>query len=161
VKTLVLGLGNMILTDDRVGMIVAEEVGRRVDADDVTVTQASIGGLGLLELVVGYEKVIIVDAIQTEEGQPGQVHRLYADEFRPHLRGASSHDISLATALELGRQLHEDIPGEIVILAVEAADVETFGEELTPAVAAAVPEVVELVLDELVTERLRPGPGAD
>jgi len=154
-KTLVLGLGNPILTDDAVGMIVAEEVGRRLDREDVVVSQASVGGLGLLELVVGYDKVILVDAIRTESGVPGRVHRLSPDQFHGNLRAASTHDVTFATALELGRRLSKEIPKEIVILAVEAADTETFGEELTPAVAAAVPEVVDLVLQELESRGTR------
>jgi len=148
-KTLVLGLGNPILTDDAVAFAVVEEVRRRIDREDVTVSQASVGGLGLLELVVGYDRVIILDAIQTGLAAPGYIHRLTPDEFRGSLRAASSHDVSLTTALEIGRQLRKDLPKEIVIIAVEAADVETFGEELTPTVAAAVPEVVELTLQEL------------
>jgi hydrogenase maturation protease len=148
-KILVLGLGNPILTDDAVGIIAAEEVRRRLDREDVVVDQASVGGLGLLELILGYDKVILLDAIRTEAGQPGQVHRLSPDQFRGNLRAASPHDVTLTTALELGRRLRKDVPGEIVILAVEAADTETFGEELTPAVAAAVSEVVKLVLQEL------------
>ena len=148
-KTLVLGLGNPILTDDGVAFAVVEELRTRIDSRDVTVSQASVGGLGLLELVVGYDKVIILDAIQTGLADPGHLHRLTPDEFRGSLRAASTHDVSFATALELGRRLREAVPEEIVILAVEAADVQTFGEELTPAVAAAVPEAVELVLQEL------------
>jgi hydrogenase maturation protease len=151
-KTLVLGLGNPILTDDGVGFAVVEEVGRRVNRKDVTVSQASVGALGLLELVVGYDKVIILDAIQTEDGEPGHIHRLSPAEFRGNLRAASSHEVSFATALELGRQLSQALPKELVILAIEAKDVDTFGEQLTPPVAAAVPEVVELVLQELRDE---------
>jgi hydrogenase maturation protease len=148
-KTLVLGLGNSILTDDAVGFAVIEEVGKQLDRGDVTVSEASVGGLSLLELVVGYDKVIIIDAIQTSACQPGEIHRLSPDEFRGTLRAASTHDITFATALDLGHQLGMDIPREIVIFAVEAVDVETFGEELTAAVAAAVPKVVKLVLQEL------------
>jgi len=148
-KTLVLGLGNSILTDDAVAFAVVEETRRRIDREDVTLSQASVGGLGLLELVVGYDRVIILDAIQTGLAAPGHIHRLTPAEFRGSRRAASSHDVSLTTALEIGRQLRNDLPKEIVIIAVEAADVETFGEELTPAVAAAVPEVVELTLQEL------------
>lgn len=148
-KTLVLGLGNPILTDDGVGFAVVEEVRKRFDDGDVTVSEASAGGLSLLELVVGYDKVIIIDAIQTTGGQPGQIHCLSPEEFHGSLRTASTHDMSFATALELGHQLGMDIPKEIVLLAVEAADVDTFGVKLTPSVAAAVPKVVELALQEL------------
>lgn len=148
-KTLVLGLGNPVLTDDGVGFVVVEEVRKRLPTADVTVSQASVGGLSLLELVVGYDRVVIVDAIRTAGGTPGEVHQLSPDEFRGSIRAASTHDVDLATALELGRQLGMDIPGEIVILGIEAVDVETFGEELTPSVAAAVPQAVELVLEQL------------
>jgi len=149
-KTLVLGLGNSILTDDAVGFAVVEEVRRRLDRTDVTVEQASAGGLGLLELVLGYDKVIIIDAIQTDDNEPGRIHRLSPDQFSGNLRSVSTHDVNLATALELGRQLGKDIPKEIVILAVEAADVDSFGEDLTPRVATTVPGVAELVLQELL-----------
>jgi hydrogenase maturation protease len=149
-KTLILGLGNPILTDDAVGFAVVDEVRRHLDGTDVTVQQASAGGLGLLELMLGYDKVVIVDAIQTGTSEPGRIHRLAPDEFSGSLRSISTHDVTLATALELGRQLHKDIPKEIIILAIEAADVDSFGEDLTPRVATAVPGVVELVLQELV-----------
>lgn len=148
-KTLILGLGSPILTDDGVAFVVVDELKGQIDSSDVTLHQASVGGLGLLELVVGYDKVIILDAIQTDGAEPGQIHFLSPDEHHGNLRAASTHDISFATALELGRRLRKDLPEEIVILALEAADVETFGEELTPAVAAAVPTAVELVLREL------------
>ena len=148
-KTLVLGLGNPILTDDGVGFAVVEEVKERLPTADVTVSQASVGGLSLLELVVGYDRVVIIDAIRTAGGKPGEIQHLSPDDFRGSIRAASTHDVDLATALELGRQLGMDIPGEIVILGIEAVDVETFGEELTPSVAAAVPQAVELVLEQL------------
>ncbi|MGB3903887.1 MAG: hydrogenase maturation protease [Anaerolineae bacterium] len=151
-KTLILGLGNPILTDDAVGFVVAQEVRKRLDKGNVSVSEASVGGLSLLELVVGYDRVIMIDAIQTGSREPGAIHRFSADEFHGSVRSASTHDVSLASALELGYQLRMDIPKEIVIFGIEAADVDTFGEKLTPSVAAAVPRVVELVLQELARQ---------
>lgn len=148
-KTLVLGLGNPILTDDAVGFAVATALRKRLDREDVIVGEASLGGLSLLEFIVGYDRVIIIDAIRTRAGQPGRIHRLSPDEFQGSPRAVWTHDVTFATALELGRQLNMDIPKEIVILGIEAADVDVFGEELTPKVAAAVPRVAELVLREL------------
>ena len=148
-KTLILGLGNPILTDDAVGFVVVEEMRKRLSLEDVTVSEASVGGLALLEIVGGYDRVIIVDAIQTGEDEPGKIRRLSPNEFRGSLRAASTHDVSFATALELGHRLGMDMPEEIVIFGIEARDVVTFGENLTAAVAAAVPKAVELVLQEL------------
>lgn len=151
-KTLVLGLGNSILTDDAVGFAVVEEVRKRLDSADASVSAASVGGLNLLELMVGYDSVIIVDAIQTGRREPGAISRLSPDEFHGSVRAASTHDVSLASALELGDQLGMDIPKQIVIFGIEAADVDTFGVQLTPAVARAVPEAVDWVLKELATQ---------
>lgn len=150
-KTLVLGLGNPILTDDAVRFAVAEAVRHTLDREDVTVREASVGGLTLLQLVEGYDRVIIIDAFENGAAQPGQIHCLSPDEVQWSLRPRSTHGVPFATALELGRRWGMCIPKEIVIFAVEAADVQTFGEELTPSVAAVVPKVVELVLEELAT----------
>jgi hydrogenase maturation protease len=148
-KTLVLGLGNPILSDDGVGIKVVEEVERRLQREDLVVSQASVGGLGLLDLVAGYDRVIIVDAVQTKNGIPGEVHYLSPDQFHGNVRAASTHDVTFAAALELGKRLHRDMPQEVLILAVEASEVAAFGEELTPEVASVVPHVVELVMEEI------------
>ncbi len=148
-KTLVLGLGNPILTDDGVGFAVVEEVRKVVDSGDVTVREACVGGLSLLQLVEGYDRVIIIDAFKNGPTPPGGIRALSPEEIQWSPRAAWTHGIPFATALELGRRLGMRIPSKIVIFAIEAADAETFGEELTPAVASAVPKAVGLVLREL------------
>lgn len=148
-KTLVLGLGNPVLTDDGVGFAVVEEVRKTLDTGDVTVCEASVGGLSLLHLVEGYDRVIIIDAAVTNGAQPGEIRCPSPDEVQWSPWPAWTHGVPFATALELGRRLGMYIPKKIVVFVIEAADVETFGEELTPSVAAAVPKVVDLVLLEL------------
>ena len=169
-KTLVLGLGNPILTDDGVGVKVAEAVQAALPADvPVEVSEVSVGGLTLMERMVGYERVILIDActwtppghstgaperpIQRWTGQPGTVHRLTLEELRtisPTQHSVSSHDTSLATALELGRQMGLSLPEEIIIYAIEVENITDFGDEPTPAVARAIPRVTEAVLAELL-----------
>ncbi len=149
-RTLVLGLGNPILTDDGVGIRVARTLQTELDGrPEITVAEASVGGLRLLEIVSGFERVILVDAIQTREGRPGDIYRLTLDAFCASMHSGCSHDLDLFTALEFGRQLGMPMPHEIVIIAVEVADVLTFGEEPTPAVRAAIPRAVEIVRQEL------------
>jgi len=154
-KTLVIGLGNPILTDDGVGVKVAYAVRDALASaarEDVAVTEASVGGLRLMEMMVGYERAILLDAIQTPGGRPGAISRLTLDDIAsavPTQHSASAHDMNLPTALEMGRRLGLALPDTIEILAVEAEDVVTFGETCTPAVAAAVPAVTELVLQLL------------
>ncbi len=152
-KTLVVGLGNSILTDDGIGIYVVREMATRCQRDGVTFAEASVGGLRLLDVIGGYERVILVDAIQTRAGKPGDIHRLHPNDLRASLHSGSTHDLSLPGALALGRGMGMTLPDDesIVIIAIEVEDVLTFGEACTPAVAATIPRAVEAVLTELGT----------
>ena len=148
-KTLVLGLGNPILSDDGVGIRVAEELQRRLDHQDVTVMETSLCSLSLLDILSGYDRAIVIDAIETAEGHPGQIYRLLPDMITPTRNASNPHDVGFAHALELGRRLSIDLPQEIIIYAVEIEDVITFSEECTPRVREAIPLCVERILQEL------------
>ena len=120
----------------------------------MTFAEASVGGLRLLDLLAGYDRVILVDAIQTRGGQPGDIYRLGPGDLRASLHSGSTHDLSLPGALDLGRRLGMALPGDedMIILAVEVEDVLTFGETCTPAVTGAIPRAVEAVLAELAVQ---------
>ena len=148
-KTLVLGMGNPILSDDGAGIRVAQEVGKQLNDPQVTVAETSEAGLRLLDSIVGYDKVIIVDAVQTEKGQAGQIYHMESEDFSFTKHFSSPHQINLATALELGKMLNLAMPQKITIFAVEAKDITTFSEKCTPEVEQAIPEVVKMVLQEL------------
>jgi hydrogenase maturation protease len=151
-KTLVLGLGNPILTDDGVGIHVVRAAASRCSPfKDVVFAEASVGGLRLLDLLAGYQRVIFVDAIQTRGGQPGDIYRLGPGDLQGSLHSGSTHDLSLRGALDLGRRLDMVLPDDrdLIILAVEVEDVLTFGEACTSAVTRAIPQAVEIVLADL------------
>ena len=149
-KTLVLGLGNLILSDDGAGIRVAQEVGKQLNDPQITVSETSAAGLSLLDSIVGYDKVIIIDAIQTQKGQAGQIYRMKPEDFSFAKHLSSPHQINLVTALELGKMLDLAMPQKITIFAVEAKDIASFSEKCTPEVERAIPEVVKMVLEELV-----------
>ena len=148
-KTLVLGIGNPILSDDGAGIRVAQDVGEKLNDPQITVAETSEAGLSLLDSIVGYDKVIIIDAIQTEKGQAGQIYRMGAEDFSLTKHLSSPHQINLATALELGKMLNLAMPQEITIFAVEAKDITSFSEKCTPEVERAIPEAIKMVLEEL------------
>jgi hydrogenase maturation protease len=153
-NTLVLGLGNPILTDDGIGVYVVRAVAARWSGEGVEFQEASVGGLRLLEVVAGYDRLILVDAIQTPDGAPGQIHRLTPDDLRTSLHAGSTHDLSFQGALAWGRRIGMALPPDdaIMIIAVEAEDVLTFGETLTPAVVTGLPNAIEAVLAELARD---------
>ena len=151
-STLVLGMGNPILSDDGVGLLVADRLRESPLPDHVEVVQSEVGGLRLLELVRGFTRVIIIDALRSpaESGRhPGEVYRYEAKDFKGGHRYGSAHSIGLDTALEIGHKLGYDMPDEVTVFAIEAEDVETFGEELSPPVAAAAERVFALVREEV------------
>jgi len=156
--TLVVGLGNPLLADDGIGWRVARAVAARLASDaalaadpayaDVEIDHLAVGGLTLMERLVGYRRAVLVDAMVTGAYPPGTVRRFSIADMpgREATHLDSAHDASLAVALEAGRSLGADLPDEITIVAVEAVRVDEFGEELTPEVAAAIPAAVEAVL---------------
>jgi hydrogenase maturation protease len=159
--TLVAGLGNPILGDDGVGWRVAEAVSDAIlaaggCAEDVEVECFALGGLSLMEHLIGYEKVIIIDSIQTRDGTPGQVYRLALEDLPDFSTGhtTAAHDTSLQTAMRLGRTMGVDLPDDVSLVGIEARHVYDFSEELSPSIAAAVPEAVRAVLETLQIDLL-------
>ncbi len=142
-------MGNPLLCDDGVGLRVAAELKDRVEQPEITVMETGVAGLSLLDLLVGYERAIIIDAIQTVGGKAGQIYRLDPKAFDTALHTASAHGIDFTTALEFGKKLGLPLPQQIIIFAIEASDVSTFSEECTPEVRKAIPTCVEMVLQEL------------
>jgi hydrogenase maturation protease len=148
-KTLVIGLGNPILTDDGAGILAARCVREMLlPGAEVDVVEVSLGGLALMEAMIGYRHVVLIDAIMTAEGQPGQVHQLGLSDLPETLNARSVHDADLRTALRVGRRLGVKLPADedIHIIAIEAREVLAFGETPTPAVAAAIPKAAQIAL---------------
>ena len=142
-------MGNPILTDDGVGFHVAKQLKTILDDQQVTVTDEDISGLNLLEMLIDYDKVVIIDAIQTPGGTAGHIYRLEPASFNYSLHSSSPHDVNLVTALEFGRQLKIPLPQDIIIYAIEVEDVKTFSEKCTTEVQQVISQCVDMVVEEL------------
>jgi hydrogenase maturation protease len=139
----VIGLGNPLVTDDSVGLRVVAELRHLLgERPDIDLAEDYWGGLRLMERMIGYERAVVIDAICTG-AKPGTLHEL-STESLPTQRSASAHDVNLPTALAFGRRAGVPLPEDrhIRLLAIEAADVLTFGDTCTPGVEAAIPGAV-------------------
>lgn len=154
---LVVGLGNPLLGDDAVGWRVVEELERRLEAPGrppeadgraIETDVLAVGGIGLMERLVGASRAILVDAIETGTVPPGTVgcRRLSEIPIRAATHLDGTHDMPLPTALAAGRALGAEIPDDILVVAIEAHRTDVFSADLSPAVAAAVPRAVQAVL---------------
>ncbi len=148
--TLVVGLGNPILTDDAVGWRVVEVLETMLGPfkSSVDLVQACVGGLSLAEMMVGYQHVVVVDAMMSGKYAVGTVKHLPLTDLSSTLNVASTHDTNLVTALDALRQYGAMLPANdaIHVIAIESRDVWTFAEQCSPEVEASVPEAAGHVL---------------
>lgn len=149
-KTLIVGLGNTILSDDGAGIYAARKIAEKcLDQPDIDVVEASLGGVGLLDLMTGYNRVIILDAIFTNKNRPGMVYQLSLEELGDPSFSSGPHFLDVRTSVELGRRLGFAMPKVIEIFAIEIKDNTTFNEKLTHEVEQALPLLAEQVLEFL------------
>jgi hydrogenase maturation protease len=151
-RTLVLGMGNPILCDDAVGIRLARALQQEAEgfADVDYVVDCSVGGLNILDLVTGYDRLIVFDSIRGWGGPPGAWYAMTGESFRETMNLTNVHDANFTTALELGRQMGTHLPGpeDVHIFAVEIVDNMTFSESMTPEMEAAYPALRAAVVRE-------------
>ncbi|MGD1102724.1 MAG: hydrogenase maturation protease [Terriglobia bacterium] len=161
-STIIIGMGNPVLSDDSVGIKVAHMLAHELRArPDVETRELWAGGLRLMEALKGHERAIIIDAVVTQGGKPGSVYTLNPSDLRQSRNTCSAHDAGFQEALELGAMLGLNLPQQITIWAVEADDVETFSENLTRDVKRAVPKVVEGVMRQIDLKKRIPASGGE
>jgi len=149
-KTIILGVGNPILCDDGVGIHVAKQLKQHIHDPNVTIDEALTGGMNLLDLLVGYDRAILIDAVKTKNAKHGEVKRFSLDDISS-VHSCNPHDVSFVEALKLAEKLGENrIPREIIIIGILLKETPyEFGEQLSSKIAAAVPKAVDMALSEL------------
>jgi hydrogenase maturation protease len=159
VKTLVLGLGNELYGDDGVGIVVVQKLKSDPDLKkefagcltNVDIEECSLTGFKLLDVVIGYDRLIIIDTIKKSKPITGKVYTLKHSDLR-YIPGPSPHYVSIPQAVDMGRKLGLEVPSKIDIIAVEAKNMYNMGEGLTPEMTGAIPEIIQK-LKELLEEK--------
>jgi len=148
--TLILGVGNILLGDEGVGVRVVETLHDKDLPEGVEVLDGGTASLDLLNSLADREKVIVIDAVQGG-CEPGSIYRFTPDDVEtPYEHATSLHQVGLLETLAIARQLG-CTPREVIILGVEPASLE-YGLGLSAQVAAAVPRAIDMVLAELADE---------
>lgn len=128
-KTLVLGLGNELLGDDAVGIVAVRVLKERLK-DKADVVESSLSGMALLDLFIGYERAIIIDAVKTGHNPPGTISQLSPADLGAVI-APSPHYAGLPELLVTAQQLQLNFPKEIKIFALEVEDPYTIGKGLS------------------------------
>jgi hydrogenase maturation protease len=144
---LVLGIGNILLRDEGVGVRVIEHMQGMGLPDGVELVDGGTGGADLVDILADRRKVIVVDSVQAD-CDPGVVLRFTEkDLVRPDQASMSLHELGLAESLIMTRQLN-CAPEEVVIFGIKPKSMEC-GLELSKEVMSSVPKVIELILSEI------------
>jgi hydrogenase maturation protease len=146
--TLVLGLGNILLRDEGIGVWVAESLSREFDfPPEVTMLEGGTLGLDLLPRLDGVERLLLVDAVKLGR-EPGEIVRLDGDAVSAALDvKISPHQVGVQDLLAAARLMGRE-PSRVVLWGMEPERLDP-GTGFSPRVAEALPHLREGVLDEL------------
>lgn len=149
-KTLILGLGNDILSDDGVGLLVARRLYEKAkEHNDVYFDETMYSGIRILDSIVGYDKVILIDSIKTKTGEIGDYYKLTLEDLKKFSsKSGFSHGMGLLEAFEIAKKCKFVLPKQIIIYAIEIKDNSTFSEKISPELESALPEIVNKIYED-------------
>ena len=131
-KTLIFGIGNEILTDDAIGPKLVKRFQKEISDPLFDFETAFVGGFDILEYIKDYDSAILIDAIKTRNGVPGDVYLFSLSDFKETLNLSNLHDISFLTAIEMGKEIGYKIPKNIKIIAIEIVEDLVYSNDFTP-----------------------------
>lgn len=145
-KVIILGVGNLLLKDEGLGVHVVKEMENRKLPPGVEVIDGGTATMDLLSIIYESERIIVIDAL-TSGGEPGTIYRVVPEDLMTETeRPLSLHQVGLLEVLGMAEQLGGH--GKVVIIGVEPKEI-SWGTELTVEVEAKLPRVIEAVLEEL------------
>ncbi|MBU7006661.1 HyaD/HybD family hydrogenase maturation endopeptidase [Phosphitispora fastidiosa] len=150
-RVTVMGVGNDLLRDEGIGVHVIKAMEGQQLPDGVKIVNGWVAGIDLLQEIQNTERLIIVDAIDTGD-RPGTIYRFRADEVDVMINRhkTSLHQVDLFETLKLAKFLG-GYP-ETVIIGIQPRDI-VWGTELSPLLASLIPQIVDVVRDEIRTFR--------
>jgi hydrogenase maturation protease len=136
-----LGLGNELLADDALGILVAREVRRRL-GPEADVVESSESGFRLLDAIEGATRLLVVDTVTAGGVEPGTIYTFLPDRV-PRGAPAVPHGLGLFETLALGRLLGLAVPETVAMVLVEATDCTTVGGAMDPRVRQSIPQIAD------------------
>jgi len=145
-KILILGLGNDLLADDAVGLLVARRL-KTMHLDNVEIIETAEHGMALLDYFIGFERAILVDAIQTKSAPIGTIHELDESDLS-EVFAPSPHFSGLPEMIHIAREMQLDFPKQFKIFAIEVEDVLTMGGKITPKVRDTIAKIPPKIIKQ-------------
>lgn len=148
-KHLILGLGNPVMSDDGAGLLALQKSKQKYSKTYPTseFKENFSGGIDMLDQIIDSSKMIIVDSINTKQVNIGEVAEFNLDSLMTicHERLVNAHGLNLPTIINAGKKCGYNMPKEIIVLGIEAKNLNTISEEITPEVLLGIDIAVERI----------------
>ena len=147
-KILIAGIGNLLLTDEGVGVHIIQELSRMKLPENVELVDIGTASFDLLTFMEGKDKVIIIDALLSDD-EPGILYRLSPNDLVSGKRKllTSLHQFGIPQVLNLIKQ--KDQKTEVIIFGIVPKDYQTYSTELTPELKKALPKIIQQIIENL------------
>ncbi|MBM4271953.1 MAG: hydrogenase maturation protease [Deltaproteobacteria bacterium] len=160
-RTLILGMGNPILSDDGVGLSIANIIRERFSYSHVDVASSVMIGLSLFDLIVGYDMLFIVDAMTSRDGKTGDLRKISEQDRQGTLHLFSSHGLNIFELMNLGRLCELKMPCLAAVYGIEIGNDVTFGSTLSPGLKEKLPAIAEEIIADITSLLPPPSPSRE
>jgi hydrogenase maturation protease len=148
---LILGIGNILLKDEGIGVHVVNRLKEMNLPENVEVLDGGTAGLELVDFIENREKLIVIDAVKAGD-KPGTIYRLTESNLKIKPKAIMSfHEIDFLDALYLSEVMKTNKPKETVVIGIEPKDMSD-GLELSPEIEERIPKIIDVVMKELKME---------
>lgn len=147
-KILIAGIGNLLFTDEGIGVHVIRELSKKDLPEEVELADIGTATFELTRFMEGKDKVVIVDAILSNQA-PGTIFKLTPDDLKSTQDkfSASLHQFGIVENLASAEQM--GIKPEVVIFGITPKDYQSPGTELTPELTESIQKIVQTILREI------------
>lgn len=148
--TLILGLGNILLGDEGVGVRVVEELGRRISfPPHIKLVDGGTGGYRLLPVISKARHLLIVDAVITGK-EPGTIYRFKYGEIPENIvHKMFPHEVNILEVLRTA-EIQGSLP-DTIIIGIEPENISSYTMELTEELKNKIPDVIDVIIEQLKT----------
>jgi hydrogenase maturation protease len=144
---ILVGLGNPIMSDDAIGLLVSRRVHGKLEDYDLDL--ACGAGLHVMDSILGYRRAVIIDSMVTGSVPVGSVARIEPGAGIETRRAGHSHGVGFFEAIEIARDCNAPLPEEIRVYGIEVADPFTIGEKVSAEVMDKLDEIVEFIIEDI------------
>lgn len=144
---ILVGLGNPIMSDDGIGLLVSRRVHRRLKGYDLDL--ACGAGLHVMDSILGYRRAVIIDSMVTGSVPVGSVARIDPGAGIETRRAGHSHGVGFFEAIEIARACDAPLPEEILVYGIEVKDPFTIGDEVSESVMDKLDEIVDFIVEDM------------